>query len=178
LSEKNTPGVPGQDIDPSITTNPATQPDILEEIAKVDASVIEAMPAVERSAFRRELLSAIRRATWAAERLADLGDAEAATEPEEPAPESEEDDEGPITEPARPYRRSLALLSDGRVAMSLAYVEGADLSGYERWEGIILEPDQAEQALDSMGDAAADVAGHLGGSILWKKDEPEGGDDE
>ena len=178
MSEKNTPGVPGQDPtsapnNPN-TIKPAAEPDLLEEIAKVDASVIEAMPAVQRAAFRRELLSAIRRATWAAERLADLTPDE---REEEPAPESEED-EGPVTEPARPYRRSLALLSDGRVAMSLAYVEGADLSGYERWEGIILEPDQAAQALDSMGDAAADVAGHLGGSILWKKDEPEGGDDE
>jgi hypothetical protein len=110
MSENRPPGVLGQDTDPSVnptTTKPA-ESDLLEETAKADASVIEAMPAVERAAFRRELLSAIRRATWAAERLADLGEAEAATEPEEPT--SDEEDEGPITEPARPYRRSLALL--------------------------------------------------------------------
>jgi hypothetical protein len=134
------------------------------------------MPRVQRAAHYRELISSLERATSAAKKIAAL-----APDEEEPAPDEDEEEpegDGPITEREHPYRKALALLSDGRVALSVAYVEGADLSGYERWEGIILEPDQAEQALDSMGDAAADVAGHLGGSILWKKDKPEGGDDE
>jgi hypothetical protein len=172
--DPNRPGVPGQDqTDPSITPKPAER-DLVAEVEETLASVDDAMPRVQRAAHYRELISSLERASSAAKKLAALTPDE-----EEPAPEEdEEEEEGPITEPERPYRRSLALLSDGRVALSLAFVEGADLSGYERWEGIILEPDQAEEALDSMGDAAADVAAHLGGSIIWKKDEPEGGDDE
>jgi hypothetical protein len=167
MSENRTPGVPGQDTDPS-TTNPATEPDLLEEVAELDASVIKALPNVERAAFKRELMSALSRATWAAERLADLT-------PEEPAPPEPEDEEGPVTEPQRPAGRSLAMLSDGSVALSLAYLDGADLTGRTRWEGIILSAEEAEEALDGMSDAADDVAANIGGSLIWrKKDKPEG----
>lgn len=171
MNENRTPGIPGQDTDPSTentTANPATEPDLLEEVAELDASVIASLPNVERAAFKRELMSALSRATWAAERLADLT-------PEEPAPEPEDEEEGPITEPHRPAGRSLAMLSDGSVALSLTYLEGADLTGRTRWEGIILEPEEAEEALDGMSDAADDVAANIGGSLIWrKKGEPEG----
>jgi hypothetical protein len=170
MSNDNTRPTVGQETDPSITTNPVER-DLVAEVEETLASVDDAMPRVQRAAHYRELISSLERAASAAKKLAALTPDE-----EEPEPDEEEEEgDGPITERERPYRKALALLSDGRVALSLAYVEGADLTGYERWEGIILEPDQAEHALDSMGDAAADVAAHLGGSILWKKDEPEGG---
>jgi hypothetical protein len=167
MSNVHKPGVPGKDIDPP------TDRDLVAEVEETLASVDAAMPRVERAAHYRELIASLERASSAAKKLAALTPGE-----EEPGSDEPDEEEGPITERERPYRKALALLSDGRVALSLAYVEGADLSGYERWEGIILEPDQAEQALDSMGDAAADVAAHLGGSILWRKDEPEDGSDE
>ena len=54
--------------------------------------MIAALPNVERAAFKRELMSALSRATWAAERLAALTH-------EEPLPaESEDEEEGPTTE--------------------------------------------------------------------------------
>jgi hypothetical protein len=156
MSKNTTPGVPGQEIDPSVTTNPATEPegDLLAEVEASDNAVIASLPNVERAAFKRELMSALSRATWAAERLADLTPEEPASA--EPAPEDEE--EGPITEPHRPAGRSLAMLSDGSVALSLTYLEGADLAGRTRWEGIILEPEEAEEVLDGLSDAADDVA--------------------
>jgi hypothetical protein len=173
MNEKNTPGVPGQEIDPSAeNTNPATEPegDLLAEIEASDNAVIASLPNVERAAFKRELMSALSRATWAAERLADLTPEVAA-----PITEPEPEEEAPITEPQRLAGRSLAMLSDGSVAISLAYLEGADLAGRTRWEGIILSPEEAEEALDGMSDAADDVAANIGGSLIWrKKGEPEG----
>jgi hypothetical protein len=84
------------------------------------------MPRVERAAYQRELVSSLRRATWAAEKLADH--APEVEEPESrPSPSNEE--EGPITEPHRPTGRSLAFLSDGNVALPLTYLAGADLAG-------------------------------------------------
>ena len=160
MSNETTRPTSGQETDPSTTTEP-TERDLVAEVEETLASVDDAMPRVQRAAHYRELISSLERAASAAKRLADL-----APDEEEPAsdePKEEEEGDGPVTERERPYRKALALLSDGRVALSVAYVEGADLSGYERWEGIILEPDQAEQVLDSMGDAAADVAAHLGG---------------
>jgi len=88
-------------------------------------------------------------------------------------PEPEPGKQGPNTDPLRRYRGSLAFLSDGRTALSLAYVEGADLTGRERWEGIILEPEEAEEAHEGLSDAADGVAANIGGSIRWRKDKPE-----
>ena len=67
------------------------------------------------------------------------------------------------------------MLSDGSVALSLTYLEGADLAGRTRWEGIILEPEEAEEVLDGLSDAADDVAANISGSLIWrKKGEPDG----
>lgn len=173
MSKNTTPGVPGQEIDPSINPNPAAKPDLLEEIAKVDASAIEAMPRVERAAFRRELLSAIRRATWAAERLADIEDEDDATDPEE--------EDEPDTEPGSDPTPALALRSDGTVLISPEYLEGADLEGREWWTGVALSVAESADALDAINGAACDAAAHIGGRLIAlarkKKDEPEGGDE-
>ena len=177
MSKNTTPGVPGQEIDPSVTTNTAKpdEGDLLAEVEASDNAVIAALPRVEHTAFKRELTSALSRATWAAERIADLAPEVEAPKATEPEPE----EEAPITEPMRPHRRSLAMLSDGRVALSLAYVEGADLAGYERWEGIILAPEEAYAVLDRLSDAADDAAAHVGGRITFgEKDDGEGGDAE
>lgn len=152
------------------TGKPRGEGDLLAEVEATNNEVIAALPGVERASFQRELVSSLQRATWAAERLAQLSGDEA---PESTEPEAEE---GPITEPTRPHRRSLALLSDSRVALSLAYVEGANLAGRERWEGIILSPEEAGQVLNGLSDAADDVAAKVGGLIRWRKDEPEGGE--
>ena len=66
VNEKNTRPEEGQDrTDPSIdTTTPATEPDLLAEVEASDNAVIAALPNVERAAFKRELTSALSRATW------------------------------------------------------------------------------------------------------------------
>lgn len=61
-------------------------------------------------------MTALRHTAWAAERLADLGE-------EEPEPDAEEpEEEGPITEPRPMTGGSLAMLSNGRVALSLTFL--------------------------------------------------------
>jgi hypothetical protein len=175
MSEKNTPGIPGQEIDPSNTTAPAPERDLVTEVEETIASVHDAMPRVERAAHYREMMSSLRRAASAAKLLADLpGEEGLKVEVSEP---KEEEEEGPATEPHRPHGKSLALLSDGQVALNVTYLEGADLTGYQRWEGVILSPEQAEEALEGLSDAADDVAANIGGAIRWRKkksEEPEG----
>jgi len=164
MSNVHKPGVPGKETDPSTTT----ERDLLAEVAETDASMIEAMPAVERAAFRRELLSAIRRATWAAERLADMDDEKNATEPEE-------DEDEPLTEPG--LTPALAIRSDGTVLIAPQYVEGANLEGRERWTGIALTLAESCDALDAMNDAACDSAAHIGGRLIaLARKKAKGGD--
>jgi len=85
----------------------------------------------------------------------------------------------PDTEPEPRRVPTLALTSDGRVLLSLTYLEGANLEGREQWTGIILTEAEACDALDAMSDAADNAAAHVGGRIIFrnkKKDDPgEGG---
>ena len=80
-------------------------------------------------------------------------------------------------EPEPPHVPTLALASDGRVLLSVHYVEGADISERQTWTGIILTEAEACDALDRMSDAADDTAGHVGGRIIAnsKKREPSEG---
>jgi hypothetical protein len=173
MSENRTPGIPGQDTDPTTSTTaakPEGERDLVAEVTETLAAVDASMPRVERAAHYREMMSSLRRAASAAKLLSGLTPEEASDA------EPEEEDEGPITEPSRPTGGSLAWLSDGSVALSVHYVEGADLSGYARWEGIVLSREQAEEVLDGLSDAADDVGANVGGAIRWKKDKGNGGD--
>jgi hypothetical protein len=177
MSDQNTRPDVGQDhTNPSIDPTTATpkEGDFLTEVAALEESAIGPIPNVERDAQRTEMMSHLRGAVAAAEKLAALSPEE---EPEADA--AEPDEESPTTDPLRPFRRSLAMLSDGRVALSLNYLDGADLTGYERWEGVILPPDQGEEVLQRLSDAADNVAASIGGTIIWKREKPgegSGGD--
>jgi hypothetical protein len=71
--------------------------------------------------------------------------------------------------PVRPQLvPSLALRSDGKVLLAVAHLEGADLAGRERWEGIVLSVPEASGVFKAMSDAADDAAGHTAGDILWQ----------
>lgn len=69
--------------------------------------------------------------------------------------------------PERPV--PLAMLNDGRVALCVTCIEGADLSEYERWEGIILPFEQAENMMSGLREAVDELAAHVGGSIRWRR---------
>ena len=87
----------------------------------------------------------------------------------------------PDTEPEPPRVPTLALTSDGRVLLSLHYVEGADVSGRETWTGILLSEAESFDALDAMSDAADDAAANVGGRIIArskKKAKPDEGSNE
>lgn len=121
-----------------------------------------------------------------------------------PEPEVKPEEEGPITKPMRQVRRSLALLTDGRMALSLTYVEGGDIefrSARRRPDtrrrchspmskaaisrvasgGMASSSNPRKPTKPSKGSAACEVAAHIGGPIQWgrekiAKDEPEGGE--
>jgi hypothetical protein len=71
----------------------------------------------------------------------------------------------------------LALRSDGKVLLSVAYLKGAELDDRERWEGVILNVAEAWDAIDAVSDGCDDAASRVAGGILWRgknKGEPEG----
>lgn len=114
MHEKTTPAVAGQDIDPS-----ASSPNPLAEILSAIRALGTRMDVLEHrfEYLDRDILRAI----------------------ESPSrPVSADLIEAPKGEPEPPHVPALALRSDGRVLVSVAYVEGADLSERERWEGIVL----------------------------------------
>jgi hypothetical protein len=169
MSKNTTPGVPGQEIDPS-TTKP-TERDLITEVQETLASVDAAMPRVERAAHVRELVASLERATSAAKRLAAL------TPEEEP-----EEEDGPDTDPEpHPLAPALALRSDGTVLLSPEYLDAASLKGREVWSGVVLTLAESCDALDALNGAACDAGAHIGGRLIAlakkkAKDEPEGGD--
>jgi hypothetical protein len=72
---------------------------------------------------------------------------------------------------------SLALRSDGKVLLSVAYLKGSELDDRERWEGVILNVAEAWDAIDAVSDGCDDAASRVAGRILWrgkKQDEPGG----
>lgn len=76
-----------------------------------------------------------------------------------------------------PLVPGLAIRSDGKVLLSVSYLEGAKLDGRERWEGVILNVAEAWDALDALSDRCDDAASGVAGYILQrgkKKGEPEG----
>jgi hypothetical protein len=97
---------------------------------------------------------------------------------ERAAPEAAE----PATEREPPHVPGLALLSDGRTALSMAHVEGADLSERTVWQGVILTEAETSDTLERLSDAADEAAGHVAHRILFKgpkrDDEPGEGSDE
>lgn len=93
------------------------------------------------------------------------------------APHSIEGIDLPNTDPPPPSIPGLALRSDGKVLLSVAYLKGAELEGRERWEGVILNVAEAWDAIDAVSDGCDDAASRVAGHILWRgkrQDEPEG----
>ena len=167
MSEKNTPGVPGQDPT-SAPSNP------LVEILTVLRGIGTRLDILEQrfEYLDRDVLKAIR--------------AESSPLPEHlvgerPASEEDDDEDEPLVEPGPGPTPALALRSDGAVLLNPEYLEGANLEGRERWTGVVLSYAEACDALDAMSDAACDAAAHIGGRLIAlarKKamGEPEGGE--
>ena len=162
MSEKNTPGVPGQDPT-SAPSNPLT------EIITILRGIGTRLDILEQrfEYLDRDVLKAIKAAS--------LPVPEHLIEPRDEPGEDEED--GPLTEPG--LTPALALRSDGTVLIAPQYVEGANLEGREVWTGVALTLAESCDALDAMNDAASDAAAHIGGRLIAlarkKKAKDEGG---
>ncbi|NUQ78021.1 MAG: hypothetical protein HUU21_31185 [Polyangiaceae bacterium] len=170
MSKNTTPGVPGQDPTSTDNTNPAPKPEDMDLLEGVEAlqNVLDAnLPKVKRASFLRDIVVALRRAAWAAEKLIEVN------REGEPAGEDEE----PDTEPEPEHIPTLALTSDGRVLISITYLDGSDVPDRETWTGVILTEAEACDVLDRMSDAADDAAAHIGGSIIKRSKKNERGDE-
>jgi hypothetical protein len=77
----------------------------------------------------------------------------------------------------------LALRSDGKTLLSVAHLQGVDLTGRERCTFVVLTEDEVGRIRDRLSNAFDEAAGRVAGRLLWegKKGEDggnEGGDGE
>lgn len=63
----------------------------------------------------------------------------------------------------------LARRSDGKILLSTAYLVGANLSGRERWSGVVLTDAEASEANKRVSDSSDDAASHVAARIRWKR---------
>jgi hypothetical protein len=69
----------------------------------------------------------------------------------------------------------LATRCDGKFLLNVAYLDGAKLEGRERWEGVVLEDDEAAEAKERLSGAGDDAAAHVAGRLIAAaKDEGDG----
>jgi hypothetical protein len=149
MSNVHKPADAGKDTDPSITTH---DDDVLDFLEDFKLYLEENLPKVRAACARFDArIKAEREAT-----------------DEDDAPDTDEE----------PHVPGLALLSDGRAALSLVNLDGADLTGRTLWTGIILTEAETSDALEFITDAADEAAGRVAHRILFgaRKDEDEGGE--
>lgn len=85
-------------------------------------------------------------------------------EPVEAAPSSVDTNNTSVDEPSPPAREPpFALLSDGRILVSIKALENRDLRGLDVWTGVILTPPNAEFVMHRAENAAYETAAHLAG---------------
>jgi hypothetical protein len=141
-------------------SNTGEERDLLAELEASDIAVIAALPTVEHAAAKRVLVSALRRATAAAERLSELegtGTTKPPTERNEEPP-----GDAQITSTLPP---PFAIMSNGRVLLNVAACPDIDLKGREMFLGFVLAEEEEAFATRKLEDVVHDVAGHLGGMI-------------
>jgi hypothetical protein len=159
MSEKNTPGVPGQDPTPD-GPNP----------------LAEALALLRGISTRLRMLE--QRFEYLERDVVKATDAESLSPPARLI-EEEEDDE-PTTEPGLDPMPALALRSDGAVLLSPEYLDEASLKGRVVWTGVVLTLAESCDALDALNGAACDAGAHIGGRLIAlarkKKAKDEGGD--
>ena len=61
---------------------------------------------------------------------------------------------------------SLALTKDGRVLISLHYIDGADISDHETWTCIVLTEAEGRDVRNAIANSADDVAAQIGGRLI------------
>jgi hypothetical protein len=70
----------------------------------------------------------------------------------------------------------LALRSDGKTLLSVAHLQGVDVTGREQWTGMVLTEDEVGRIRDRLMNAFDEAAGRVGGRLRWdgKKGEDDG----
>ena len=149
MSKNITPGVPGQEIDPSVASTDSDLAKILAAIRGIGTR----LDALEHrfEYLDRDVLKAIG------------SESKPVTLDED---EDQGDDEAPLTEPDPAHVPGLARLSNGRLALATVHLDAASLEGRDLWEGVILTEAEACDALDRVSDASDEAAGHVAGRIL------------
>jgi hypothetical protein len=150
MSDSSTRPTVGQE-----STDPTATEDILDFLEAFQAYLDENLPRVRAACARID-------ARIKAERE-QLGD---------------EEDDAPDTDPEPPHAPGIAFLSDGRTALHVSHVGGAELHDRETWTGIILSHVEASDVLSRLSHAGDEAAGHVAGWILYgskRKDEDDDG---
>lgn len=136
----------------------------------IDPSIAPKVNLGGLQALRKHLDRFLSRLSLMLERLRALG-----------APERDTDAEpSPDAKGAPPRVPSIALTNDGRVLLSVQYLEGIDIADRETWIGVFLIGKERSRALDAIANSADDAAAHVGGKLIAKakrkKPEDSGGD--
>jgi hypothetical protein len=156
MSDVRIPGAAGQNPDPYASMNIA---DVLEQLRALEREIEQQLPRLRAATERLEV---VLRATEN-EPAGELGDDE-----ESETTETTSEATAPDPDRARLPAPALALRSDGKVLLSVAYLRGVDLSERERWEGVVLTRAEATDARERVSGACDDAAAHLAGRLLWK----------
>lgn len=160
------------------TGKPSAEPDLLADAERLGRDLEPDLKRAEEAAHERAMMASLHRAASAAKLLTEARgeespeDERAEPHGEDEATDTEEDDEEP-----RPA--GIAFLSDGRTALHVSHLGGAELKGRETWTGVILHFAEACDVLTRLGDAADEAAGVVAGGILFgftrREDEDDNG---
>lgn len=167
MSDVRIPGDAGQTPDPSASMNIA---DVLEQFRALERAIEQHLPRLRAATNRLEGVLRAAENEPIGESCGAGGNEAAETTSEPTALDG--DERGRLVVPA------LALRSDGKALLSVAYLDGVDLSARERWEGVVLTEAEAINARERVSDACDDAAGHIAGRILWKDKGRDDGSDE
>jgi hypothetical protein len=155
------------------TNNPGTERDPLAEVEETNTRVTAGLPAAERAAAEREMLSGLERAATAAERLKGLSPQQEELDP------SAERDEEPPSEPTftAPLPPPFAITSNGQILLNVDACPHLNLEGRTIFRGIALSKEEAAYAIRKLEHTIHDAAGHLGGMIKRREAKGSGGND-
>jgi len=138
----------GQPTDPPAATS-TTEPTLISVMERNIAALVRMTAVLTSLADRIEVLEDhVELLETDAEDQADGGDVEPLTEPN-PAP---------LTPP-------LALRCDGRALLSVADLDGVDLSAREMFVGVVLTEAETSDLMERLDDAYHDAAAHMAASL-------------
>jgi hypothetical protein len=143
-------GVPGQTSDPSTASTPTPEARTLALLESIDKGI-------QNLTAQFDVLE---------RRVANIHRDPVSSEP-------------PNATPRPPRIPPLAVRNDGKILLAVTHLEGCDLSGRERWEGVVMNDVEMRYTNEHLADLFDDAAARTAGRFLRKDPkgdtEPKGG---